>query len=171
MYLASLISHPASFSRVDLWRMDNCGCLCEDPELVVMTVSSAAAGHASRILYIYYECRPIYIIHMYITESSLVDLLVANKWGYLSCYYSLFQLFSFFPRYEFNDSDLRCACDTIDTWIDDAAKGRSNLPPDRVPWSALRTLFSQAVYGGRIDNDFDQRLLNTFLERIFTPMR
>ncbi|XP_077971534.1 cytoplasmic dynein 1 heavy chain 1-like isoform X1 [Styela clava] len=72
-------------------------------------------------------------------------------------------------KYEFNDSDLRCACDTIDTWIDDAAKGRANLPPDKVPWSALRTLFSQAVYGGRIDNEFDQRLLNTFLERLFTP--
>nr|CAB3240292.1 cytoplasmic dynein 1 heavy chain 1 [Phallusia mammillata] len=71
-------------------------------------------------------------------------------------------------KYEFNDSDLRCACDTIDTWVDTAGKGRDNIPPDKVPWNALRTLFSQAVYGGRIDNDFDQRLLNTFLERIFT---
>jgi len=74
-------------------------------------------------------------------------------------------------RYEFNDSDLRCACDTIDTWVDAAGKGRDNIPPDKVPWNALRTLFSQAVYGGRIDNDFDQRLLNTFLERVFTVRR
>lgn len=27
---------------------------------------------------------------------------------------------------------------------------------------------AQSIYGGRIDNDFDQRLLNTFLDRIFT---
>lgn len=27
---------------------------------------------------------------------------------------------------------------------------------------------AQSIYGGRIDNEFDQRLLNTFLERIFT---
>lgn len=55
--------------------------------------------------------------------------------------------------------------------MDAAGKGRDNIPPDKVPWNALRTLFSQAVYGGRIDNDFDQRLLNTFLERIFTVAR
>lgn len=28
---------------------------------------------------------------------------------------------------------------------------------------------AESIYGGRIDNEFDQRLLNTFLERIFTP--
>lgn len=27
---------------------------------------------------------------------------------------------------------------------------------------------AQSIYGGRIDNEFDQRLLNTFLERLFT---
>ena len=26
-------------------------------------------------------------------------------------------------KYEFNESDLKCACDTIDRWIDDTAKG------------------------------------------------
>ena len=36
------------------------------------------------------------------------------------------------------------------------SKGRSNLPPDKVPWTALKTLLSQCIYGGRIDNDFDQ---------------
>ncbi|CAK8687664.1 unnamed protein product [Clavelina lepadiformis] len=70
--------------------------------------------------------------------------------------------------YEFNDSDLRFACDTIDTWVDAVGMGRDNIPPAKMPWKALCTLFSQAVYGGRIDNDFDQRLLNSFLERIFT---
>lgn len=25
-------------------------------------------------------------------------------------------------KYEFNESDLKCACDTLDTWIDDTAK-------------------------------------------------
>jgi len=71
-------------------------------------------------------------------------------------------------KYEFNDSDLRCACDTIDTWVDQVGKGRDNIPPEKMPWNAIRTLISQAVYGGRIDNEFDQRLLNTFLERMFT---
>ena len=58
-------------------------------------------------------------------------------------------------RYEFNESDLKCACDTIDAWVDVASGGRTNLPPDRIPWDALRVLLSQCIYGGKIDNDFD----------------
>ncbi|KAL6478123.1 hypothetical protein MHYP_G00139580 [Metynnis hypsauchen] len=71
-------------------------------------------------------------------------------------------------KYEFGESDLRSACDTVDTWLDDTAKGRQNISPDKIPWAALKTLMAQSIYGGRIDNEFDQRLLNTFLERIFT---
>ncbi|KAJ8666429.1 hypothetical protein QAD02_008091 [Eretmocerus hayati] len=33
--------------------------------------------------------------------------------------------------YEFNESDLRVACDTFDTWIETTSMGRTNLPPDR----------------------------------------
>ncbi|CAH8499822.1 unnamed protein product [Heterobilharzia americana] len=71
-------------------------------------------------------------------------------------------------RYEFNESDLKVACDTIDTWVDMAAMGRSNLPPEKVPWCALRTLLGQCIYGGKIDNLFDQRLMETFLSVLFT---
>ncbi|XP_049595492.1 cytoplasmic dynein 1 heavy chain 1 [Syngnathus scovelli] len=71
-------------------------------------------------------------------------------------------------KYEFGESDLRSACDTVDTWLDDTAKGRQNIAPDKIPWAALKTLMAQSIYGGRIDNEFDQRLLNTFLDRIFT---
>lgn len=35
-------------------------------------------------------------------------------------------------HYEFSESDLRVACDTLDTWIDDTAMGRANLPPEKV---------------------------------------
>ncbi|XP_046600571.1 dynein heavy chain, cytoplasmic isoform X5 [Neodiprion lecontei] len=71
--------------------------------------------------------------------------------------------------YEFNESDLRVACDTLDTWIEATAMGRTNLPPEKVPWDALVTLLSQCIYGGKIDNDFDQRLLASFLGKLFTP--
>jgi dynein heavy chain 1 len=59
--------------------------------------------------------------------------------------------------------------DTLDYWIDSKAQGRDNLPPERIPWIALRTLLAQTVYGGRVDNEFDQRLLETFLEQLFVP--
>jgi len=57
----------------------------------------------------------------------------------------------------------------MDTWIDTAALGRTNLPPEKVPWDALSTLLSQCIYGGKIDNEFDQRLLTSFLQKLFTP--
>lgn len=71
-------------------------------------------------------------------------------------------------KYEFNESDLRVACDTLDTWIDSTAMGRANLPPEKIPWDAIVTLLSQSIYGGKIDNDFDQRLLASFLGKLFT---
>jgi dynein heavy chain 1, cytosolic len=71
-------------------------------------------------------------------------------------------------KYEFNESDLRVACDTLDTWIDATAMNRTNLPPEKIPWDALVSLLSQSIYGGKIDNDFDQRLLESFLAKLFT---
>jgi dynein heavy chain 1 len=70
--------------------------------------------------------------------------------------------------YEFNESDLRCGLDTIDVWIDSVAMGRTNLPPNKVPFSAIYSLLSECVYGGKIDNAFDRRLLNTFLKQLFS---
>jgi len=38
----------------------------------------------------------------------------------------------------------------------------------KIPWVALRTLLAQAVYGGKVDNEFDHRLLESFLQQLFT---
>ncbi|KAF8367390.1 dhc-1 [Pristionchus pacificus] len=70
--------------------------------------------------------------------------------------------------YEFSEADLRVACDTLDTAVDAVAQGRANVAPDRLPWKTLLTLFSQCIYGGKIDNAFDQTLLDCMLEQIFT---
>ena len=76
-------------------------------------------------------------------------------------------------RYEFNESDLRCACDTLDIWVDSVALGRTNLPPEKVPWDAIQTLMTQCIYGGKIDNDFDQVLAHSpdLLRATATPCR
>lgn len=69
--------------------------------------------------------------------------------------------------YEFNESDLRGACDMLDQWIDATSMGRTNLPPKKIPWAAIQTLLSEVIYGGKIDNEFDQRLLTSFIRKIF----
>eukprot|EP01088_Endostelium_zonatum_P017115 TRINITY_DN4896_c0_g2_i4.p1 TRINITY_DN4896_c0_g2~~TRINITY_DN4896_c0_g2_i4.p1 ORF type:complete len:1566 (-),score=517.57 TRINITY_DN4896_c0_g2_i4:241-4938(-) len=74
--------------------------------------------------------------------------------------------------FEFNESDLRCALDTLDYWIDvatgDKDSKRNNVAPEKIQWIALRTLLGQTVYGGKVDNPFDQRLLESFLNYLFT---
>jgi dynein heavy chain 1 len=71
--------------------------------------------------------------------------------------------------YEFNDSDFDAALKTINSWIDTLAKGKANVDPQSIPWVALRTLIKQAVYGGRVDSEYDQRVLDAFVDAIFTP--
>jgi len=77
--------------------------------------------------------------------------------------------FGWTKAFEFTDTDKRGALDTIDYWIDKMAMGRSHVDPESIPWNAIRTLLAKAIYGGRIDNDFDVRLLESFLEHLFSP--
>ncbi|KAJ3863796.1 dynein heavy chain domain-containing protein, partial [Lentinula novae-zelandiae] len=49
------------------------------------------------------------------------------------------------------------------------SKGRANIDPATIPWDALRTLIKQSVYGGRVDSEFDQRILDAFVDALFTP--
>lgn len=71
--------------------------------------------------------------------------------------------------YEFNDSDQDCAFSTVDKWLDTASGGRANISPEKIPWDAIRSLLKQSIYGGRIDNEYDQRLLDSFVNTLFTP--
>ncbi|TFK57575.1 dynein heavy chain protein 1 [Heliocybe sulcata] len=72
-------------------------------------------------------------------------------------------------KYDFNDSDMNSAFNTIDAWLSAAARGRANIDPAGIPWDALRTLVKQSVYGGRVDSDFDQRIVDAFVDGLFTP--
>ncbi|KZP00669.1 dynein heavy chain protein 1 [Calocera viscosa TUFC12733] len=71
--------------------------------------------------------------------------------------------------YDFNNSDLEAALRTIDEWLMSSAKGRANMDPATIPWPAIRTLLKQSVYGGRVDSDFDQQVLDAFIDGLFTP--
>ncbi|GAA5850789.1 hypothetical protein JCM8547_009091 [Rhodosporidiobolus lusitaniae] len=70
--------------------------------------------------------------------------------------------------FEFNDSDQEAALNTIDAWIESAAKGRGNIDPAAIPWDAIRVLIRETVYGGKIDTEFDQSLLDSFVAQLFS---
>ncbi len=73
--------------------------------------------------------------------------------------------------FEFNDSDAEAALDIIDGWVTQVAKGRANVDPQQLPWDAIRSLLSQSVYGGKIDNAPDQTLLDSFVDGLFLRTR
>jgi len=70
-------------------------------------------------------------------------------------------------EYGFGDSDQKCSLDAIDYWVEAAAAGRSHVAPKDIPWKALQTLLAQTMYGGRIDNRFDDLNLTSFVQRLF----
>jgi dynein heavy chain 1 len=70
--------------------------------------------------------------------------------------------------YEFSESDQRVAFDMLDTWIASVSQNRANIPPEKLPWDAFSMLLGQSIYGGKIDNEFDQKLLQSFIDRLFT---
>lgn len=71
--------------------------------------------------------------------------------------------------YEFSQSDFRGACDVIDRWVNVVGQNRAHVAPDNIPWAAIRTTLKESVYGGRVDNEFDQQLMDTLLANVFTP--
>ena len=71
--------------------------------------------------------------------------------------------------YEFSEADFDAAAMTIDRWIERTAAGRSNIAPERIPWHAICTLLSECVYGGRVDEEGDQKILSNLIAKYFTP--
>lgn len=44
---------------------------------------------------------------------------------------------------------------------------RLNKTATRFQWATITGLFLEAIYGGRIDNEFDLKVLDTYLQQLF----
>ena len=71
--------------------------------------------------------------------------------------------------YEFNEADQRCALDLIDEYIDALGSERNNIDPEKLPWDALKVILTQNLYGGKIDNEYDNKIMNSLVEHLITP--
>ena len=69
--------------------------------------------------------------------------------------------------YDFSEADFMCAIETIDYWLELACMGKANISPAKIPWNAICTLFTDIIYGGRVDNDFDKKILVALVNWLF----
>lgn len=69
--------------------------------------------------------------------------------------------------YEFNEADQRCALDLIDEYIDSFGN-RSNIDIEKIPWDAFQTILIENLYGGKVDNQYDSKILVSLVEMFFT---
>lgn len=73
-------------------------------------------------------------------------------------------------KYEFSEADALNALDVVDAWVEKVGGGNKNhIAPETLPWKALRSLLSVSVFGGRIDNQYDQEVLECFIDNVFVP--
>ena len=62
--------------------------------------------------------------------------------------------------YEFSDGDLRAGIELIEALFEQA--------DGSISWDFIHGLFRNAIYGGRVDNAYDLRILDSYLLDIFT---
>ena len=62
--------------------------------------------------------------------------------------------------YDFNESDFRISFRLLGMYLKKAHDNKDEM----IPWSSLKYLIGEAMYGGRVTDDFDRRVLVTYLE-------
>ena len=61
--------------------------------------------------------------------------------------------------YDFNESDFRVCMQILNTYLTKAVENGDN----KIPWTSLKYLIGEVMYGGRAIDNFDRRVLNTYM--------
>ena len=62
--------------------------------------------------------------------------------------------------YDFNESDFRISFRLLGLYLQKAFDNKDEM----IPWGSLRYLIGEAMYGGRVTDDLDRRVLTTYLD-------
>lgn len=60
--------------------------------------------------------------------------------------------------YDFNDTDFRVSDDLLKSYLDSS---------EETPWDALKYLIAEANYGGRVTDEIDRRVLNSYMNKFY----
>lgn len=102
------------------------------------------------------SCYPVERVHVYFLLSWFHALLLDRL---------RFVPFSWKKPYTFNKTDFQIGMRVIDKWI--TPTQRSNVSPDKIPWSALSFLIGEIVYGGKVDEEQDLEYLRRTAQSLF----
>ena len=56
--------------------------------------------------------------------------------------------------YDFNDTDFLTSARVLDIYLDTY---------EQTPWAAMKYLISEVIYGGRVTDSWDRRLMNVYV--------
>ncbi len=62
--------------------------------------------------------------------------------------------------YDFNESDFATSLMLLNTYLTKAQRNKDK----NMPWGSLRYLIGEVIYGGRVTDTFDRRVLSTYLD-------
>lgn len=62
--------------------------------------------------------------------------------------------------YDFNESDFNVCMQILDTYLSKALTIRET----RIPWNSLKYLIGEVMYGGRVIDDFDRRIVSVYMD-------
>lgn len=63
-------------------------------------------------------------------------------------------------KYDFNESDFRVSHTIMRTYLNKTAE----MKDGKIPWTTLKYLIGEVIYGGRVTDDYDRRTVNTYLD-------
>lgn len=62
--------------------------------------------------------------------------------------------------YDFNESDFNVCLQILDTYLTKAYSSKDS----RIPWGSLKYLIGEVMYGGRVIDNFDRRIVATYMD-------
>ncbi|XP_017781324.1 PREDICTED: dynein heavy chain 10, axonemal [Nicrophorus vespilloides] len=62
--------------------------------------------------------------------------------------------------YDFNESDFNVCVQILDTYLSKALEAKDT----RMPWNSLKYLIGEVMYGGRVIDDFDRRIVKCYMD-------
>lgn len=62
--------------------------------------------------------------------------------------------------YDFNESDFKISFNLLNLYLTKSIQNKE----ETIPWNSLKYLIGQAMYGGRVTDDYDRRILVTYID-------